>query len=399
MLQKVHCLCLMEGMSGTLRLDLPTLLLSDLLIALLLASISLWLAHSRTSFRAMLVWGDSLLILAAALVLTALRGHVPEAVSPGMANVIFLLSSVFMLRAVRKFNAQSTSDWFGWILVLASIPIQLYFSQTPSPSMRVIFASGMLAIMLFRAAYSIQKSDTASGKISLGFLSTVFWLYGGFQLVRVAIFVSFRLDSMQPGTLQQMTLIATMFFIIGATVGLLWLQMDRLQTDLKRLALMDPLTGVLNRRGFIAECDREISRCRRKKESFALALFNLDHFQALNDTYGYLAGDAALIHVVFIMRQVLRSHDILARIGGEEFVILLPGVSGETAATIAQRLLDGIASTAVEFERWTITLTASCGISIYPQNGDNWSTLLTAANHALYEAKGAGRNRVVSSTE
>jgi len=256
----------------------------------------------------------------------------------------------------------------------------------------LFFADLLIALVLAAVLVLLAYSRGSIRAIRL-------WPFAALTVGATLVLTAFA--SQISGTLSagttKIVLIAILFLMIGSTIGMLLMEIERLQSDLKRLALTDPLTGTLNRRGFVAECDREISRSRRKEESFALALFNLDHFQVLNDTYGYAAGDVALCQVVFTMRQVLRSHDLLARIGGEEFVILLPATSGESAARVAQRLIDGIASAEIEFERWSIKVTASCGIAVYPQNGEDWSALLTAANHALYEAKGAGRNRVAAS--
>ncbi|OZG70701.1 GGDEF domain-containing protein [Hahella sp. CCB-MM4] len=167
--------------------------------------------------------------------------------------------------------------------------------------------------------------------------------------------------------------------------------------ELNRLALTDELTKVANRRSFVSSVDSELSRCRRTGTSMTMALLDLDHFKAINDTYGHQAGDAALQYVAQLIRNSLRQYDILGRIGGEEFAIFLSNTDQETASKIADRTRQEIFQHPLQFEGSYIQLSASIGMATHGCNA-TFNELYTEADGALYKAKSGGRNRVVIAT-
>ncbi len=167
--------------------------------------------------------------------------------------------------------------------------------------------------------------------------------------------------------------------------------------ELNRLALTDELTKVANRRGFVGSVDSELSRCRRTGASMTLALLDLDHFKAINDTYGHVAGDAALQYVAQLIRISLRQYDILGRIGGEEFAVFLSNTDKDAALKIAERTREEIFQHPLQFEGSHIPLSASVGLATHGCNA-TFNQLYTAADGALYKAKSGGRNRVFIAT-
>jgi len=165
---------------------------------------------------------------------------------------------------------------------------------------------------------------------------------------------------------------------------------------LERLADMahtDDLTGVANRRSLLERFDQEIARGRREQTSFCVGIFDLDHFKRFNDSYGHLAGDRMLKAFTSTITERLRGQDFFARMGGEEFCILLPG----TAVSGAVHLLDELREQAAPllFDADGHRVTFSVGVAEW-QQGEDVSTVLRRADLALYEAKAAGRNRVVA---
>ena len=130
--------------------------------------------------------------------------------------------------------------------------------------------------------------------------------------------------------------------------------------------------------------------------ALACIMLDLDHFKRINDTWGHHAGDAVLVSASSIMMENARQYDEVGRYGGEEFAVLLPGVTLDIAATIAERLRKKISEASVSVDGNTISVTASLGVACYPAPGINdMNYLLKAADAALYQAKAAGRNRVV----
>ena len=155
---------------------------------------------------------------------------------------------------------------------------------------------------------------------------------------------------------------------------------------LETTANSDDLTGLLNRRGFSAEIDRALAAARRYGENGMLIFLDLDRFKAINDTYGHAAGDAALCRVARILRDNVRETDIVGRVGGDEFAVLLTHTSHELALDRAE-ILDGIINTAhVSWDGRNIPLAASIGIQAYTAKS-NPKTLVSAADKAMYKTK------------
>ncbi len=162
---------------------------------------------------------------------------------------------------------------------------------------------------------------------------------------------------------------------------------------LRREATVDPLTGLYNRRQLDASIDELIAR---GDPTFAVVLLDLDRFKQINDRFGHPAGDAVLHDVACLLRDRLRIDDVACRYGGEELAIIIPGASLIDAAAVAERLRGGIAELAVRVDGAEIAVTASFGVAEFPQHGLDGASLLRAADTAVYAAKRAGRNRVVT---
>lgn len=163
---------------------------------------------------------------------------------------------------------------------------------------------------------------------------------------------------------------------------------DRAEHGLRRAAEMDSLTGIGNRRWLVARLPAAI------QAGDALIVLDLDHFKQVNDRYGHAAGDAALQTTARALCETLRPQDLSARMGGEEFVLFLPGL-GTRACVVAEGLRRRIEQQGTRFQHHTIMVTASLGVAIAGDNGMRWEQLYHAADSALYEAKRCGRNRVV----
>ncbi len=168
---------------------------------------------------------------------------------------------------------------------------------------------------------------------------------------------------------------------------------------MSREARTDPLTGTVNRRHFSEAAAAEKDRCLRYGHAGAIILLDLDHFKRVNDTYGHPAGDAALKTVAVACAEEIRGTDLLARLGGEEFAILLPETSLHEAGLLAERLRSRIARLEVATTRGVLRLTASFGVAPLSAASGSWEETVSAADAALYRAKGAGRNQVQIETE
>jgi diguanylate cyclase (GGDEF)-like protein len=175
-----------------------------------------------------------------------------------------------------------------------------------------------------------------------------------------------------------------------AAAGAVALQNARLYQETQRLAATDPLTGLSNYRRFHELLDLEIERARRMRYALGMLSIDLDHFKLVNDRHGHPAGDRALQRVAEHLRKRLRRTDIVARVGGEEFAVILPGDDLEALAIVAEDLRKAVEELPSEETRLTLSIG---GTSLEPDQLDK-QTLIDRADQALYEAKRHGRNQV-----
>ncbi|ANH69721.1 hypothetical protein ABE85_22900 [Mitsuaria sp. 7] len=170
----------------------------------------------------------------------------------------------------------------------------------------------------------------------------------------------------------------------------------RLEIELQRLATTDALTGAANRRSFLEHADAELARSRRYGLEMSLVMMDVDHFKRINDTLGHARGDAALCHLVQLCAQIVRKQDLLGRLGGEEFGLLLPQTSLEDATHLVERLRHHIETSGLELQPGSppALLTASFGVTALRPEDLRVEELLGRADQALYRAKDGGRNRV-----
>ncbi|MFW6050837.1 MAG: GGDEF domain-containing protein [Myxococcota bacterium] len=177
-------------------------------------------------------------------------------------------------------------------------------------------------------------------------------------------------------------------FIVGGNIE------AQYHEEIYRLMTVDGLTQVHNKRYFDEMLEREVSRATRYAKTFSLVLFDIDHFKEINDTHGHLAGDAILRQLGNVVRRRTRRDDVIARIGGEEFALLLPELDVEAAAGVADMLRQLIEQTRFEFEGTVIPVTCSLGVAQWQPSHGEGADILKAADDKLYEAKRTGRNRV-----
>jgi diguanylate cyclase (GGDEF)-like protein len=178
------------------------------------------------------------------------------------------------------------------------------------------------------------------------------------------------------------------------------LRTAQLHAETWRLSITDPLTGVFNRREYIRRLEEHLLRAKRYGESLAVVFLDLDHFKSLNDRYGHDAGDLALQQVAEALRRAMRDNDTVARIGGEEFAVLLDRADLSEAIVAAERLRVAIESARLDLGCEPIQrVTVSGGIAVYPDDGLDAKTLLRRADTALYDAKSGGRNRILLARE
>lgn len=167
------------------------------------------------------------------------------------------------------------------------------------------------------------------------------------------------------------------------------------QEILRIQATHDPLTGVLNRAAILEHFERELARAQRESTSLSVSLIDLDYFKAINDTHGHLAGDAVLVECSQRMRTCIRSYDVLGRLGGEEFLLVLPGSDPANALGQTERIREAVGSTTYFYHDIEISMTCSQGVTTWMGNTvADTKSMIRTSDGAMYLAKCGGRNKV-----
>jgi diguanylate cyclase (GGDEF)-like protein len=173
--------------------------------------------------------------------------------------------------------------------------------------------------------------------------------------------------------------------------------LERINRSLKEESIMDELTGKYNRRYILVELEKEIERARRYKHTLAGIMIDVDDFKKFNDRYGHLLGDTILKEVTNVFDHCIRTIDILGRYGGDEFIIILPEATTETAKVVAERIKKAIREQSIAFKKKALKVTVSIGLHYFSDltNVDK-NDFIEKIDQALYLAKTAGKNRIAA---
>lgn len=194
--------------------------------------------------------------------------------------------------------------------------------------------------------------------------------------------------------LENSRLVITLLLMLGALV-IVWLLVNRkMHKELRRQARTDKLTGILNRHYFTELAESNLRYHQKTSQTLALVIFDLDLFKRINDSYGHVTGDWALVEVTRVIKSLCRKQDILGRMGGEEFAILLPGCSIEKAQLLTESFRSAVETIDTSHTGSNFTITASFGVTDTKQCGYKFDQLYACADEALYRSKHEGRNQV-----
>ncbi len=252
------------------------------------------------------------------------------------------------------------------------------------------------ALLMGTGATTRQNRMIALRAVDLGDIRTDKGLVIGVSRDLAAVRANWRRDALT-------SFLASVLIALGSIFALGYFhsrirryddQVRRAEAELTLLARTDSLTGCANRRHFTEQLDMELARTRRFDDRAVLLAIDLDHFKKVNDSFGHPAGDAVLRHFTDLTRQRLRQVDLLGRLGGEEFALLLPGTDGAGAAEFAESLRRLVADNPARTDKGAVSVTVSIGIAELDQADKSANDTLARADIALYRAKAAGRNRI-----
>lgn len=253
----------------------------------------------------------------------------------------------------------------------------------------VLFYTGRLSSPL----QNLYLLVVITSSLTLGRLATVFamviiglcYLWLGYPLPRDSQFHSFGAEFMT--RFAPLAMVAYITTMLSSDTRLA-------MTRIKALSETDELTGVLNRRAFAAFSEHTVSMAQRYGRNFSVVMMDSDSLKSINDSYGHEAGDELLRSMVAQAKLELRKADLLARYGGDEFILLMPDTSAEGARLTAERIRARIAATPLNIGGKHVSTTASMGVATYPDHGKDYERVFEAADNALYVSKSRGKDRV-----
>jgi diguanylate cyclase (GGDEF)-like protein len=344
-------------------------------------------------------WSLFSLLAALGMLLTALRTPEREWWPYAGANIAFLLCFVVQRRGVEAFVRQTPRDreHVALLLLGGGAVAWLGAAEDMAPA-RVAVSYASLAVVLLRAVLTVLPAVRREFGPRLAVAVVAPALLTG------AIFLLRTLQQLADPTVplemhRHETLNADLLFGYIVAAGMfnfafLSMVLLRLLNQLRRHSRQDPLTGLLNRRALEVDLDREWKRFRRGGVSFAALAIDVDHFKAINDSHGHEAGDQVLVGLAQLLRGSARQVDIAARLGGEEFLLVLAEAESNGALEAAQRLRQRLAAAVFDGPKPDVRVTVSIGVAIARPNDGDVHAVLKRADAALYRAKAEGRDRV-----
>jgi len=382
-----------------------TLIIALLAMHLMLGALSLVIGRGEHKSPALRWWGGGLLLYAVGLV-WVISGVVALRALAVTGGNTFIAASAAMCAMGVLSHTRFRLDG-RWIAagIGATAAILAINNFGPAPDHGLNFAvPTILGVVLFAiAGFAIARGGPRDSRTANRFLAAILAFAVLTWTSRVVVFYVLRANSGDEQALDAMTsffAIAQMLIGVAATLSLFWIDVRLMQAELSRVAHTDALTGLPTRRAILARFEEEAARARRRGERLALAILDLDRFKEVNDRHGHAVGDEMLKAAAAAFASAKRSEDILARIGGEEFLVVLPACeSRDGALQAAERMREAVSRVAVRANGQELTITTSGGVAMYPDEGGDWDALFTAADRRLYAAKGAGRNLVVAAEQ
>lgn len=376
-----------------MTLDLRTIFVTGALTCFIIGVLQLMTFATGRFTRSPVWWGASSLCIGTGLLGAAFRGVIPDIVSIEFANTTMLAGCLLLLFGIRNFAGREL-NWFGFGVVILGIWALLALSPgAEGYSTRVMVVATVMALCdaaIVREAVRLGRQEKLRSAWLLAVLfSPTVVIYAGRITLAAFEQVGTTLFPADSGATGWLAAIGVTFVILRGQ-ALLLLAAERSNRILATLARRDPLTGAMNRSGL----EQWLAQQSHGERRAALLLVDIDHFKKLNDTLGHAAGDRTLRLFADAVREQLRNSDILARQGGDEFTIILPGVGVREAVRVAERLRGAFRDKLADLAEIGLQPTLSIGVAEVELGGRELDDLLVEADEALYRAKRLGRDRV-----
>ena len=387
-----------------MTLDVRSILLTSMAVSLILTAMMLVYRLTRKVYAGFTHWllGDVFITLG--FLLLALRGVVSDFISVILGNVFLILALVVLYQGIRRFFGQVSQDKANILtLVLFTLSYLYLVYVDENVDMRIVISSFVLTFLMFRSgevllfkAPDFLKRSAMPGGVVMWATGIFFFVRGIDAIINWGAYDIFSTNWINVvGYMMGAVLVSSWtfgFFFLNSTR--LELELQEVQEELKKLALTDSLTGIFNRRHFFEHASVEFQRAVRYKRAISILMIDLDEFKAINDRHGHAAGDKALKLIVEIVGSNMRSIDTFARLGGEEFAVLIAEADQKSAMQTAERIRKQVANVNVPFDGQQIPITISIGVAALQNTDTTFEEILRRADNALYRAKQKGRNQI-----
>ncbi|MBN9049881.1 MAG: GGDEF domain-containing protein [Rhizobiales bacterium] len=379
-----------------MKLDISTLFLVTIYVEAILGLLLLFAWAQNTSIHAVAWWGFGHLCRAGSIVLFGMYGTAPDLVTIDLANAVLFTSYAVTWTGARVFDGRPEEP----VYLVTGAVLWLLICRLPGLSdsldLRVLLASGIIASYTWLTAFEFWRGR-AEALVSRWPAIFMLFAHGALFLLRtplVAVLPWLSTSDIYGSVWLTVLSFEALLFTISIAFILQAMAKERTELRHKTAAMIDPLTGLPNRRSFMEEAERLTERHRAHPKPVTVLLMDMDHFKSINDRFGHAVGDQVLEVFAESARQSVRSSDLVSRLGGEEFAAVLHDLSREKAFAVADRIRTSFAQAALEVDDHPIAATVSIGLAHCELEAFEFGELLAQADRALYVAKERGRNRV-----
>jgi diguanylate cyclase (GGDEF)-like protein len=380
-----------------MNLDVNTLFLVTIYVEAILGLLLLFAWVQNTAITALAWWGFAHLLRAASVMLFGLYGSVSELISIDLANALLFTAFALTWTGARVFDHRRPRP----VLLFGGAMLWLIASRIPgfadSFDVRVLVSSGIITAYTWATAYEFWcgRSEPLVSRWPVIFM---LFAHGSLYLLRTPFGAMLPWLPTGNQVFESVWLTVLSFeallFTIAIAFILLAMAKERTEHRHKTASLVDPLTGVANRRAFLQDGEAQLKRQATDPRPTAVMLLDLDNFKSINDRFGHAVGDRVLQIFADVASGCVRHIDLFGRLGGEEFAALLRDTTRERALAVAEQIRTGFAEATRQVDGRSVDATVSIGIVISHDAVLDLSALLAQADHALYRAKDSGRNRV-----
>jgi diguanylate cyclase (GGDEF)-like protein len=379
-----------------MSLDVNTLFMVTIYVEAILGLLLLFAWVQNTAIYAVAWWGFAHLIRAASVVLFGMYGSAPDLITIDLANALLFTAFAVTWTGARVFDGRPVEPVYLvtgavlWLLV-CRLPV-----LAEAVDARALIASGIITAYTWLTAYEFWRGRSEP-LVSRWPAIFMLFAHGALFLLRTPL-VTLLPWSSNNHVLGSVWLTVLSFeaLLFTISIAFILLAMAKERTELRHrtAAMIDPLTGIANRRAFLQDAALLAKRHNSNPRPTAVLLIDLDHFKSINDRFGHALGDRVLEIFTDAARQSVRSSDLLGRLGGEEFAAVLADTGPDKAVAVAERIREGFAKAAQDVDGRPVCATVSIGLVHCQEAAFDVADLLAQADQALYFAKEHGRNRV-----